>query len=47
MAGLPADCTENISGTACAKLNVGNALSLLLLQSGARQRGEKGFFNIL
>lgn len=44
MAGLPDDCTDNTSGTACAKLNMGNALSLLLLQFGAGQRGEKGFF---
>lgn len=39
-----ADCTDNISGTACAKLNMGNALSFFLLQFGPRQRGEKGFF---
>lgn len=29
MAGLPADCTDNVSGIARAKLNMGNALSLL------------------
>lgn len=45
MAGLPADCTDNIPGIAgLVKLNMGNALSLLWLQFGARQRGEKGFF---